>query len=295
MTNRIIDVSDHAVKLSLKYEQLVIAREGVADVTIPTEDIAVLVVASQGTVYTHAALCRLAEKGAMLVACNAKCMPVAMLLPLPNHALQGKRAAVQASAKLTVKKRLWQQIVRAKIMAQGNLLLQIHGDACGLPAMAERVKSGDSENYEARAARRYWQELFKPLEFSRDPDGNPPNHLLNYGYTVLRAIAARALAASGLYAAMGLQHHNQYNSFALADDLMEPFRPLVDQAVYDIVQQMGPEAPLERKTKARLIYPFTVEYDDSGVQRGFFPVMARAASSLADALENQTGEILLPS
>jgi len=119
--------------------------------------------------------------------------------------------------------------------------------------------------------------------------------LLNYGYTVLRAIAARALAASGLYAAMGLQHHNQYNSFALADDLMEPFRPLVDQAVYDIVQQMGPEAPLERKTKARLIYPFTVEYDDSGVQRGFFPVMARAASSLADALENQTGEILLPS
>ncbi|MGD9872820.1 MAG: type II CRISPR-associated endonuclease Cas1 [Kiritimatiellia bacterium] len=294
MTNRIIDVADHAVKLSLKYEQLVISREGVADVTIPTEDIAVLVVASQSTVYTHAAICRLAEKGAMLVVCDAKCLPVAMLLPLPGHALQGKRAAAQASAKLTVKKRLWQQLVTAKIKAQGNLLQQIHGDDSGLGALADRVRSGDTENMEARAARRYWQELFKPMEFSRDPDGNPPNHLLNYGYTVLRAVAARALAASGLYAAMGLQHHNQYNSFALADDLMEPFRPLVDQAVYDIVHEMGPDALLERKTKARLIYPFTAEYDDKGVQRGFFPVMARAASSLADALDETLEEILLP-
>ena len=148
-----------------------------------------------------------------------------MLLPLVGHHLQARRFVAQAAASVPTKKRLWRQIVRAKIELQAHTLETLHGDSAGVRPLMRLVRSGDPENVEARAARAYWPLLFADDDFRRDHERGDQNRLLNYGYTVLRAIVARAICAAGLHPALGLHHHNQYSAFCLADDLMEPFRP----------------------------------------------------------------------
>jgi CRISPR-associated protein Cas1 len=293
MTERILDFSEEAVFLHVRYEQLVIEQEGKEKTTIPLEEIAALCVSHAQVSYTNAVLSGLATKGGALVVCNEKHLPVGMMLPLVGHSTQVERFAEQASASAPTCKRLWQQLVQAKLMAQGKVLQELKGQDQGLIAMATRVKSGDSENLEAQASRRYWAALFGD-SFRRDREAEDQNRHLNYGYAILRAIVARSICASGLHPSIGVHHHNRYDSFCLADDLMEPFRPLVDKAVAKWIESHDPKAPFERETKAAILSALTGRFDLEGESRTLFDVTSRLASSLAQVFSGEGQSLLIP-
>lgn len=294
MTDRILDISEESAKLRVRYDQLLIEREGKQETTIPLNEIAALAVSNPLVSYSHAVLAGLAKAGAVLVVCDEKHMPAAIMAPITGHFVQAERFELQAAATLPLKKRLWQQIVSAKISAQGRLLAELRGADLGLREMAKRVKSGDPENLEAQASRRYWPALFNDQNFRRDHAKEDQNRFLNYAYAVLRAIVARAVCAAGLHPSLGLHHHNRYDAFCLADDLMEPFRPLVDNAVVKIVEEKGPLAPMDKQTKAALLAPLTSRHELHGESRTLFDLTAKTASSLANIFLGKSGKLLLP-
>jgi CRISPR-associated protein Cas1 len=228
--------------------------------TIPFADIAVLVTSHPQISFTQAALAGLAAAGGMLIVSNEKHLPAAMLLPLSTHSTQTERFARQAAVSLPTRKRAWQQIVQAKLRAQARLLEETTGADQGLRVMAAKVRSGDPDNLEAQAARIYWPALLgkdaSGEPFRRDPEGEGINVHLNYGYAVLRAIVARALCASGLHPSLGVHHHNRYDTFCLADDLMEPFRPLVDRVVAGLRRSRFPSSDEEGAGDAGTSAPF---------------------------------------
>lgn len=232
MIKRIIEISSAPAYISVKDQQLLLKREGKITGSIPVEDLGVLIVDHPGCTYSHAALNELLANNVAVVICGKNHHPNGLLLPLDTHSVQSERFRVQNAATQPAKKRLWKQLVQAKIRHQAWCL-----DACGkqggdgLRFLADRVKSGDTENHEAQAASRYWSLLFGST-FRRKRDGLPPNSMLNYGYTVLRAAVARSLSGGGLHPSFGLHHHNRYNAYPLADDVMEPFRALVDVHVF---------------------------------------------------------------
>jgi CRISPR-associated protein Cas1 len=211
-----------------------------------------------------------------------------MLLPLEGHHVQARRFTLQAGISRPRRKRLWQEVARSKIGAQARVLLERTGNDGGLPALVARVRSGDPDNVEARAARRYWSVLFGSERFLRSDEENARNHWLNYGYAVLRAAAARAICGSGLHPTFGLQHRNQANAFALADDLMEPFRPVIDRIV-----AASPARPLDQEGKRELIAAVTGRYEVEGEARTLFDILTRLAQSLVRALEGN-GSLWLP-
>ncbi|MCS6978618.1 MAG: type II CRISPR-associated endonuclease Cas1 [Flavobacteriales bacterium] len=226
--------------LSVQREQLLIRREGQPEVRTPLEDIGLLVLDDPQITLTQALLARLMHHNVAVVSCDARHHPGGLMLPFDGHTTTGGTTRAQVEASQPLKKQLWKQIVQSKIRNQAALLERLRRPDPGLRRLAAATLSGDSTNTEAKAAARYWKQLFPDfLRFSRDPDGPPPNNLLNYGYAILRATVARALVCSGLWPALGLFHRNQYNAFALADDLMEPYRPFVDQVVVGIVRMHG--------------------------------------------------------
>lgn len=294
MIEHIIDLSEEAAELSIQHGQLVIAR-GAGDARVPVEEVAVLAVSHRRVRYTHAVLAQIAAHGGVLLACDERHLPVGLMLPLERNHIQAERFARQAQAAEPVKKRAWQQVVVAKVNAQAALLEELHGTDKGLRALAQKVKSGDTDNIEGQAARRYWPVLFGDRAFRRDREGADQNRLLNYGYAVLRAVTARAVCAAGLHPSLGIHHHNRYDAFCLADDLMEPFRPVVDRVVAGIVAEHGPEAPLDRAGKAALLGPLihgrcTVENQ----QRTLFDANARLAASLAKVFSGERKKLVLP-
>jgi len=248
---------------------------------MPLTEVAVLVLANLHASVTQAVLAGLAQAGASVIVCDSKRLPAAMLLPLETHFAQGERFAQQAQASLPLRKRMWQSIVRAKIRAQARLLQEVRGDDGGLAPLAARVKSGDPANVEAEASRAYWSALFG-RRFRRNRDGLDENRLLNYGYAVLRAIVARAVCAAGLHPSLGLHHHNRYDPFCLVDDLMEPFRPIVDRAAFQFCQVHGRLAPLDKQAKAALIGALMGRFMVDSESRTLFDIAARAAARLAD-------------
>jgi CRISPR-associated protein Cas1 len=299
MRDRILDFSQKPASLRVKYRQLVVKQDELLDTTIPLEDIAVVIVANSQVTFSQAVLEGLAENSGILIACDHKSLPVGMFVPLLGHHVQTKRFAAQAAASVPTRKRLWQQLVRAKVHAQAYSLEKICGKDHGLHLLAGRVKSGDPSNIEAQAARRYWAYLFgkektdKP--FKRDPDGHDvTNACLNYGYGVLRAIVARSLCASGLHPSLGIHHHNQYNPYCLADDLMEPFRPTVDQAVYEYLSLDDAKSELTTEVKAFLIGRITSRYHFADEQRTIFDVMSRISASLAQIYMGEQKTLDLP-
>jgi CRISPR-associated protein Cas1 len=259
--------------------------------TIPLSDVAALIVSHPQASYTHAVLPALAAAGAIFVACDEKHLPAAMLLPLVTHSTQTERIGLQAALSLPTRKRLWQQIVHEQILARARLLEERTGQDWGLGPMASQVRSGDPQNLEARAARLYWQNLFPGRPFHRDPEAEGLNSYLNYGYAVLRAIVARALCGSGLHPSLGLHHHNRYDPFCLADDLMEPFRPLVDRVIAGIRDRQGDQAQLEKESKKIILEGLLGRFAYEGEARTLFDWMTRTASSLAAVIEG-TGEKL---
>ena len=261
---------------------------------MPLPEIAALVVAHPRVTFTQSVVSGLAEAGGILVTCDARFIPAAMLLPLQAHFIQTERLAQQVEASKPTCKRLWQQIVRAKITAQGRTLKALHGDDAGLPALLRRVRSGDPANVEAQASRRYWRALFADDKFRRNPDSDDQNRHLNYGYAVLRAVVARALCAAGLHPSIGLHHHNRYNPFCLADDLMEPWRPVVDGVVARWVREHGTKAPLDRDAKSALIETITGRYRVGGEARTLFDVLSRTAASLVAVFAGGRRDLVLP-
>jgi CRISPR-associated protein Cas1 len=294
MTDRIVDIAEGVARLHVRYSQLVIEREEGEEVTTPLSELGVLVISSPRVYMSQAVISGMAEHGGAVVICDGNHSPAAMMLPLWVHNTQTERFARQAQAALPLRKRLWQQIVKAKIRGQGRLLRELHGSDGGLLAMAERVRSGDTANLEAQASRRYWPLLFQNPKFRRGSEGPDQNNHLNYGYAVLRATTARALCAAGLHPSLGLQHHNRYDAFCLASDLMEPFRPIVDRAVYQWVQEHDATESLGKEAKAWLLRPFLERYEFEGEARTLFDLIARSASSLARAFQGETKELYLP-
>ena len=294
MTDRILDLSESAARLSVRDGLLTVAREGQEAATIPLGDLAVLVVSHPQVSYTHAVLAGLVAQGGAFVTCDERHLPVGMLLPVDAHYVQAERFAIQARASLPMRKRLWRQIVRAKVRAQGNLLAELHGDDYGLTALAVETLSGDPSNIEAQASRRYWPALFANADWRRNREAEDQNRHLNYGYAILRAIVARAICAAGLHPSLGLHHHNRYNSFCLADDFMEPLRPLVDRAVVEIVRTAGPEAALDRRTKAALLQAVTGRHEIQGDKRTVFEIASMMASSLVAVLEKREKRLVFP-
>ena len=235
--------------LSVRNAQLVIERPSDGDLppdntattikTIPIEDVGVVILDHRQITVTSSVLSTLLDNNVAVITCDDKSMPTGLLLPLHANTLQSERFQDQLEASLPLRKQLWQQTVEAKIRNQAAVLKITTGeDARNMLAWAGSVKSGDSENLEARAAAFYWRNVFPELEdFNRDRYGAAPNNLLNYGYAILRAVIARSLVGSGLLPTMGIHHHNRYNAYCLADDIMEPYRPYVDEIVIGIINE----------------------------------------------------------
>lgn len=219
--------------LSLKNRQMIIkSKEDSESVTsVPVEDIGFVILENQEISITMPLLNALADNNAAVIVCSDKFMPNAMLMNLDANSTQGESVRAQLSAKEPLKKNIWKQIVEAKIRNQAALLQKLGKDGDSLKPYYRNVKSGDSDNREGVAAKLYWSKLFDE-KFMRSRTGPSPNEMLNYGYTVLRAAVARSLIGSGLLPAIGIFHRNRYNSFPLADDVMEPYRPFVDEKVF---------------------------------------------------------------
>lgn len=239
--------------LSLKNNQMVINTRQIPEEirTIPIEDIGVVILENQQINITLPLLNALTDNNVAVILCNKECMPNSILQILDGNTIQAERYKLQLNASEPLKKGLWKQIVEAKIKNQAALLEKLGKNSKILKPLYSNVRSGDSDNREGIAAKLYWGELFGN-DFIRQREGPPPNNLLNYGYTLLRAGVTRALVGSGLFPAFGLFHKNRYNAFPLADDIMEPYRPYVDEIVYELYLNRTKE--LTKEVKSKLLF-----------------------------------------
>ena len=265
--------------------------------TIPIEDIGVIVIDHKQVTVTQSVIAALLENNAAFITCDDKRMPTGMLLPLQGHSVYNERFRNQLDASIPLKKQLWQQTVRAKIENQTSILHKNHPEVTigNMEAWAHGVKSGDPDNFEARAAVYYWKNLFKDTpSFVRDRDGETPNNLLNYGYAILRAIVARALVISGLLPLLGIHHHNRYNPYCLADDIMEPYRPFVDQIVIDIYNTMPIPEDLTTEIKQRLLNIPVLDVTINNKRSPLMIAVSQTTASLAKCYNGESRKIIYP-
>lgn len=258
---------------------------------VPLDDIAAVIANAHGLSYTNNLLVALAERGAPFVLCGANHNAVGMLLSLDGHHVQAKRIEAQIAAGLPMQKRLWAAVVKSKLEQQAAALEAAAAPTVPLQALVAKVRSGDPDNLEAQGARRYWGLLFGS-QFRRDQDGDGLNALLNYGYTILRSATARAVVAAGLHPSIGLHHSNDANAMRLVDDLMEPFRPVVDLKAWQL--HKAGESHVTPDTKRSLV---RVLYDDMQTAVGVTPVMVcmqRLATSLAQVYLGERAKLDLP-
>ena len=267
-----------------------------AERTIPVEDIGVVVLDHRRITITTAALDALLENNCVVITCNAQSHPVGLMLPLSGNTLQSERFRVQLDASLPLRKQLWQQTIKQKIANQAVVLRSVTGnDEKCMQVWAEQVRSGDPDNIEARAAAHYWQHLFPEIpHFVRAREGEPPNNLLNYGYAILRAVVARALVGSGLLPTFGIHHHNRYNAYCLADDIMEPYRPYVDRHVLGIVREKGLVGELNRDVKAQLLVVPTLDVVVGGKRSPLMVAVQQTTASLYKCFAGELRRVSYP-
>ena len=279
--------------LSLKNAQLVITLKEQPDAcrTVPIEELGVVLVDSPMVTLTIPLINALADNNVALIFCNQKGMPNALLLSLHANASQGESYREQISASETLKKALWKQLIEAKIRNQARLLNKLGKRGELLKPLYMNVKSGDADNKEGVAAKLYWTELFGK-DFRRDRDLPGLNTLLNYGYAVLRAATARALMASGLHPAFGLFHRNRGDAFPLADDVMEPYRPFVDEIVYKLVAEQA--LSLDKKVKGQLISVLFCDVSFSKVVRPLSVGLTMTTASLEKCFSKEANKMQLP-
>lgn len=291
--------------LSLRLQQLVVKPTEGEDSTaqppprtIPIEDIGIVVLDHPRITVTSAVLDCLLDNNCAVITCNASHMPAGLLLPLAGHTLQSKRFRSQIEASLPLRKQLWQQTVRSKIANQAAVLCEVTGrQHPNMASWSNSVKSGDPENLEARAAAYYWKSLFPDDEpFVRGRYGESPNNLLNYGYAVLRAVVARALVSSGLLPTFGIHHHNRYNAYCLADDIMEPYRPFVDRLVFNIWKEnlYTPDLALDKPIKTQLLSIPTLDVTIDRRESPLMVAVARTAATLAKCFAGEMRKIAYP-
>lgn len=251
MIKRVVDISEPSY-LHLAHRQLIIEQKGQEVGQIPVEDLGVLILQNPAIVATQALLLACQQNNVAVVLCDERHLPYSVLLPLTEaNSLHSKIIREQVAATLPTRKRLWQQIVRQKIASQAIVLKRLNKNAVALERLAAQVKSGDGDNLEAQAAQKYWRLLFGE-QFRRDSDAAGINSLLNYGYSIMRALVARAIVASGLHPALGVNHSNQYDGLCLADDLMEPFRPWIDYQVYRLAEESS-DLTVDKRSKVALL------------------------------------------
>ncbi|RHS44416.1 type II CRISPR-associated endonuclease Cas1 [Tannerella sp. AF04-6] len=267
----------------------------VSEVSKPIEDIGVIVLDHKQITITSGVLEAFLENNCAVLTCDSKSMPVGLLLPLHGNTTQNERFRQQLDASLPLSKQLWQQTVKAKIENQAAVLKECTGEEMKcMRVWAANVRSGDPDNQEARAAAYYWKNLFRIEGFTRDRDGIPPNNLLNYGYAILRAVVARGLVASGLLPTLGIHHHNRYNAYCLADDIMEPYRPYVDRLVYDMVKQGANYAELTKDLKVRLLTIPTLETTIAGKRSPLMVAVGQTTASLYKCFSGELRKISYP-
>lgn len=278
-------------KVTCKNLQLVIKNES-REATIPIEDIGFIVIDNPETYVSMTAFNVLIANNASVIICNASHLPNGMFLNLNSHHIQQELFKAQINASQPLKKQLWQQTIKEKIKNQGLLLNQITHTTNTFEFLASKVTSGDSTNMEAVAANFYWKSFFKH-RFKRERFGDYPNNFLNYGYAILRAATARALAGSGLLNTIGIHHKSKYNAFALADDIMEPFRPIVDEAVNSIIQHYD-EQELTTEIKAALLQILTRTVYFKNEKSPLMVALQKTASSLQQCYTGERKKIKYP-
>lgn len=265
--------------------------------TFPIEDLGIVMLDNKQITITHGALAALVDNNCAVITCDERSMPSGLLLPLAGHTLQQERFKAQIEASVPLKKQLWQQTTKQKIHNQASVLRQYtYAETGCMDSWEKDVKSGDADNLEARAAAYYWKNLFKmdvPL-FIRDRQGAAPNNLLNYGYAILRAVVARALVSSGLLPTLGIHHHNRYNAYALADDIMEPYRPYVDHRVMQIVRSGKDYTTLTKELKGELLSIPTMDVFIDGHNSPLMVAVSITTASLAKCYSGELRKIIYP-
>lgn len=290
--------------LSTHNEQVVVTypESGVSDSvntqkkTMPIEDLGVVIFDHHQITTTVALMQRLTDSNVAVITCDARHMPSALTLPLECNTIQSERYRAQISASLPLTKQLWQQTVKGKIENQAAVIKEVTGILPkNMMHWAASVKSGDPENYEGRAAAFYWANVFESMpEFRRERVGIEPNSLLNYGYAILRSIIARSLVAAGLLPTLGIHHHNRYNAYCLADDIMEPYRPYVDRIVLDIIADGEEYYELSKAVKQRLLVIPSIDVIINGKKSPLMVAAQITASSLARCYEGELRKITYP-
>jgi CRISPR-associated protein Cas1 len=282
---------ENKASISVKNQQLVIKTD-IKVSTIPIEDIGFLVIDNAEIYLSITAMNFLIENNASFIICNNSHLPNGMFLNLNSHHIQQEIFRNQIEASLPLKKQLWQYTIMEKIKNQGILLEKITGNKNQFEFLAGKVLSGDSTNMEGVAASQYWK-LFFEIDFKRERFGNYPNNFLNYGYAILRAATARALSGSGLLNTLGIHHKSKYNAFALADDIMEPFRPVVDEKVYEMMQHHD-EQELNTKLKAELLNILTRTVYFKEEKSPLMVALQKTASSLQQCYTGERKKIKYP-
>lgn len=265
-----------------------------AEITKPIEDIGVVVLDNRRITITQGLLEALLENNCAVITCDNHSLPVGLMLPLYGNSTQNERFRYQLDASQPLRKQLWQQTIKAKIENQAAVLSACSGMPIkNMKRWADDVRSGDPDNVEGHAAAYYWRYFFNNItgleNFTRNREGMAPNNLLNYGYAILRAVVARALVTSGLLPTLGIHHHNRYNAYCLADDIMEPYRPYVDELIFAIVKEQGVDnLQLTTTLKAQLLSIPTLNVVIGGKRS---PLMVAATQTTASLYKCFSGEL----
>ena len=290
--------------LSLKMKQIVIKMPQKNDgdlpigedvvKTIPIEDTGIVILDNKQITITQGLMEALLENNCALITCDSKKMPTGLMLPLAGNTIQTERFKSQIEASLPLKKQLWQQTIEAKISNQAAVLKYVTGEPQNnMLKWAGSVRSGDSENMEARAAVYYWKTIFADEFFTRDNDSDGRNGLLDYGYAILRAIVARALVGAGLIPTLGIHHHNRYNAYCLADDIMEPYRPYVDKLVLDILEEDSC-ATISQSVKTKLLGLPVTEVIINEHRSPLMLAVSQTVSSLVKCYRGESRRLIYP-
>ena len=278
-------------------EQMVVQMQDDSAETksIPIEDIGLLILDHQQITITQALMAKLLANNVAFITCDHTHHPTGLMLNLDGHTLQSQKFQAQIETSVPLKKQLWQQTVETKIYNQAMVLNFERANNEYLLSLAKQVKSGDSDNCEAKAANYYWKHVFPAfLEFTRDREGKPPNNLLNYGYAILRALVARSLVASGLLPTLGIFHKNQYNAYCLADDIMEPYRPYVDLTVCQIIRGNGRFLEMTPAMKKTLLGIPAMDVVIDGQKSPLMNAVQRTTASVCKCFEGKARKILYP-
>lgn len=289
MTKRVVDISRSPARLSIENGRLVI-KSGEQQELVALSNLGALIVSCPGVTYTHAVLDALMQAGASFICCDTKHQASGILLPLANNSIQSERFRLQAELGAAKRKRLWQEVIKAKIKAQSDNLERLNRPN-PLKNLWQKVKSGDAENLEAQAARRYWSLLFGE-KFRREQDGCGRNAALNYAYAIIRSMTGRALTGTGLHPSLGLHHHNRYDAYCLASDMMEPFRPLADFIIAQL--DIEEEQELEGQHKQTIISGLYGRFKVEGESRMLEDIIIRACESLTAVINGSRTKLLLP-